>query len=246
MGSVIKRTISLLSAILFLGAFLIIGNAVAESDVAEQNLPLQLGDYLSVEYIDLLIQTRSPMTASKQTDKRRHCNVDFDSKDKEIYFGIENFHDSEALYVADLALGNVKKIYGQTAVKLKVLSRSEFSISVEGKTLTYRYVGNLKKYIARNTIAGKYKDNKGGLYTFTEEGLATFPARSFRYEVPTDFMFGFDQFFEIPQHRDGIKYGFKVINNELQLFKIVGEFVDEPEPNPFVTLTRIGDAEAKP
>ena len=229
---------------LFLCAFLFAGNALSKSDEVVSDLPLQLGDYLTVEYIDHLMQTRSPMTASEQSDKRRHCNVDFDSKVKEVYFGFDNFHDSEALYVTDSGLRNVKKIYGQTPAKLKALSRSEFFITVEGKTLIYRHVGNLKEYIARNTVAGKYKDNMGGLYTFTEEGLATFPGRSFKYEVPTDFMFGFDQVYE--KRQDGEAYGFKVVNNELQLFKIVGEFIGEPEPIPFVTLTRIDDAETKP
>jgi hypothetical protein len=225
---------------MLLGAFLIVGI------VAAQDFPVQLGDYISVEYIDALIQTRSPIKAGERSDRRRYCKVEFDTKGKEIFFGIGNFHDSEALYVTGPTLGNVRKVFGQMPVKLKVVSPSEFSISIEGKTLVFRHVGSLKRFVAHNTIAGKYKDNKGGLYTFTEEGLAIFPDRSFRYEVPTDLMLGFDKLYEIPQHRDGIQYGFKVVNNELQLFKIVGEFVDEPEPNPFVTLTRIGDEESKP
>ena len=57
-------------------------------------------------------------------------------------------------------------------------------------------------------------------------------------------MTSFDQFYETRQ--DGEAYGFRVVNSELQLFKIVGKFVDEPELKPFVTLTRIGDAETKP
>lgn len=240
----IKHTNILIHTLLILGAFLFVGNACAESEVAEQNLPLQSGDYLSVEYIDLLNQTRSPMAANEQTDKRRHCNVDFDSKDKEIYLGFDNFHDPEALYVADSSLRNVKKSYDHAPAKLEVLSRSEFSIAIEGKTLIYRYVGDLKKYIARNTVAGQYTDNEGNLYTFTEEGLATLPDRSFEYVVPTDFMFGFDQINET--RNSGAAYGFKVVNNKLQLFRIVGEFIDEPESKPFVTLTRIEHTEAKP
>ena len=55
-------------------------------------------------------------------------------------------------------------------------------------------------------------------------------------------MVGFDSFFEVKPHGDGKVYGFKLIKNELQLFNMEGEMGDEPEPNPFVTLTRIGDA----
>ena len=235
----------LLRTLFFLGAMLFTGSVVATSSGAVQKLPIQLGDYLSVEYIDFLIQTRSPIAAGEQSDQRRYCSVEFNTKDNKIYFGIGNFHDSEALYVTDTTLRNVAKVHGQLPVAFKVLSRSEFSIRFDSKVHIYRYVGKLQNYIARNTVAGKYKDNKGGLYTFTEEGLATFPDRKFHYKVPTDLTMGFDQIFEIPIRRDGLKYGFKVANNELQLFKIVGEFVDEPEAIPFLTLTRIGESKAE-
>jgi hypothetical protein len=242
-----KHFISLLRTLLLLGAFVCAGNTVAKSGVAVQEFPLQLGDYLTVEYIDLLSQTQSPITACEKSDSRQYIKINFNAKNNLIGFTLMgNFHEGLGGIVTDTSMKTIRDDFGKTPAKLKVLSRSEFSISVEGKTLIYRYVGNLNQYIARNTIAGKYKDDKGGLYTLTEEGLAKFPDHIFRYEVPTDLMFGFDQFYEIPQHRDGIKYGFKVVNKELQLFKIVGEFVDEPEPNPFVTLTRIGDAETIP
>lgn len=122
-----------------------------------------------------------------------------------------------------------------------MLSRSEFSIKLKGKSLVYRYVGNYKQFIARNTIAGKYEDEKGGLYTFTEDGMATFPDRGFRYEVDADFlMINFDTFFEVlPQVPFvGTQYGFKLINNKLQIFEMGGPMGNEPEPKPFVTLTR--------
>ena len=242
----LTQIILILRTLFVMGIFLFAGNVVAEAGVVDQKLPLQLGDYLSVEYIDYLIQTRSPITAGEKSDQRRYCKVEFDVKDKKLYFGIGNLHDSEALYVTNSTLGNVTKVFGQFPVKLKVFSPSEFSIKVDAKVVRFRYVGNFQIYIARNTVAGKYKDNKGALYTLTEEGLAMFPDRKFRYEVPTDLTMGFDQFYEIPIRDDGIKYGFKVINSELQLFKIVGEFVDKPEPNPFLILTRIDDASAAP
>lgn len=241
-----KYTINLFLSLLCLWVSLLVWNTTVIASVVEKELPLQRGDYLSVEYIDMLKQTRSPITAGKHTDYRQYITIGYSAVYKQIYIrGMGSFHEGLEGLVTDKSLNIVSDKFGETPAKIKVLSRFEFSIAVEGKVLVYRYVGNLQNYIARNTVAGKYKDNKGGLYIFTEEGLATFPDRKFQYEVPTDLTMGFDQIFEIPIRRDGLKYGFKVVNNELQLFKIVGEFVDEPESIPFLTLTRIRDAKAE-
>jgi len=229
-----------------LWTFKLSGIAYAESSVVEKSLPLQLGDYLSVEYIDLLRKTRSPMVAGKNSDSRQYIKIYFNVNKKVIGFSLMgNFHEGLGGIVTDPSLNVLREDFGETPAKLKVLSRSEFSVEVEGKTLVYRYVRNYKQFIALNTIVGKYKDGTGLLYTFTEDGLATFPNRSYAYEVESDFvMTSFDQFYETRE--DGEAYGFKVVNNELQLFKIVGEFTDELESKPFITLTRVGDVETKP
>jgi hypothetical protein len=245
----IKRINIPVRILLLLGAFLFAGSARAEPAVAEQSLPLQLGDYLTTEYIDLLNQTRSPFAAGKKSDSRQYLSVGFDDKEKIIDFSLMgNFHEGLGGIVADTSLKITQDDFGETPARLKVLSRSEFSVEVEGKTLVYRYVGNYKQYIARNTIAGKFKDGEGHLYTFTEDGLATFPTRSFQYEVAADFVtIIFDTFFEVIPEGGGTQYGFKHIQkNKLQLFEMGGPMGDRPEPKPFVTLTRVGDAETKP
>jgi hypothetical protein len=244
---ILGHIIPLLRTLLVLAGFIFALNAVAKPSATEQGFQLQLGDYLSVDYIDVLRQTRSPITACEKSDFRQYIRLGYSATDKQFYFrAMGNFHEGIEGITTDLSLNIVIDHLAETPARLKALSRSEFAIAVDGKMHSYRYVGSLKQFIAKNTIAGKYKDNEGNLYTFTEEGLATFPDRSFQYEVATDLIFGFDQFFEMPQRQDGTKYGFKVVNNELQLFKIVGEFTDEPESIPFITLIRIGDVEAKP
>ncbi|MDO8989113.1 MAG: hypothetical protein Q7U91_05720 [Sideroxyarcus sp.] len=239
----------LIRATLFLCAFAFAGFSHSKDDV-EPGLPLLLGDYLSVEYIDLLRQTRSPIAAGSNSDHRQYIKTDFDTNERLIDFTLMgNFHEGLGGIIADTSLLVIEEDFGETPAKLKVMSRFEFIVEVDGKTLVYHYVGNYKQFIARNTIAGQYKDKKGGLYTFTEEGIATFPDHSFRYEVDADFgMISFDTFFEVlPQYPfAGTQYGFKLFNNKLQIFEMGGPMGNEPEPNPFVTLTRIEDAEAKP
>jgi hypothetical protein len=251
----VKRINTLVHTLLLLWTFQLSGIAYAESSVVEKSLPLQLGDYLSVEYIDLLRKTRSPMVAGKNSDSRQYIKIYFNVNKKVIGFSLMgNFHEGLGGIVTDPSLNVLREDFGETPAKLKVLSRSEFSVEVEGKTLVYRYVRNYKQFIARNTIAGKFKDGEGHLYTFTEDGLATFPTRSFQYEVAADFVtIIFDTFFEVIPHGNstqygiaGTQYGFKLINNKLQIFEMGGPMGNEPESKPFVTLTRIEEAVVKP
>lgn len=44
----------------------------------------------------------------------------------------------------------------------------------------------LETFINRHTLAGKYKDERGGVYEFTEAGDATLPDRKFAYEILLD------------------------------------------------------------
>lgn len=235
-----KYVFSINFSLLFLWAILVAGSVVANAGVVEENIPLQLGDYLAVEYIDLLHQTRSPISAGKQSDHRQYIKIKFNIKKKLISFSLMgSFHEGLEGLVTDKSLNIISDKFGEPPAKIKVLSRFEFSITVDGKVLVYRYVGNLQQFIARETLVGSYKDSNGGQYNLSEDGQATFPDRVFHYEVVTDYvMNGFDTFFEKLPQGGGASYGFKFEKNELQLFMMGGPMGDEPDDKPFVTLTR--------
>ena len=231
-----------LTSILFFGSSFLAVNISANSDLIKQDLPLLIGDYLDAEYIGVLSKTHSPITASKQSVKQEFCNVSYDDNDKKIYFTIGNFHTSDIVLVADKLLLKIVNIFNKTTTRLKVLSHSEFSLSIDGRLHTYRYIGVLDKYIAEQTVVGRYRDGNGAQYSFSDNGVATFPSRSFSYVVMSDYtMSRFDHFIELIPGADAIEYGFKFVNDELQLFMMGGPMGNEPEPRPFVTLTRIKD-----
>jgi hypothetical protein len=227
-------------------------NKAANTNVADagiivvaQRFPLQIGDYLTVEFIDLLTQTHSPITARNRSDHRQYITSRI--LNNELSFTLMgNFHEGLDGFGINSSGVMVAHSFGNKLTGFKILSDSEFVLTLAGRSLTYRYVGNLDSFIAGQTIAGKYRDNKGALYIFTVEGRAIFPNRSFQYIVTPDVFGSFDSFFEVVPHGDGTQYGFKFVNNELQLFKMGGPMGDQPEPNPFVTLLRIGVEESKP
>lgn len=242
-----KYAFSIFCSLLLLWIILIAGTVVANAGVIEEGIPLQLGDYLTVEYIELLHQTSSPMFAGKNSDHRQYIKTKFNFKTKLISFTLMgSFHEGLEGLVTDKSLNIVSDKFGETPAKIKALSPFEFFIEIDGKKLIYRHVGKLQQFIARHTLVGNYKDSNGGQYDLTEDGNATFPDRAFHYKVATDYvMNGFDTFFEDLPQGGGVSYGFKFERNELQLFMMGGPMGDEPDDKAFVTLTRIGNEEGK-
>lgn len=217
---------------------------VASSAIA-QTYPILIGDYLSVEYINVLQKTHSPLTAAEESDGRQY--IPGKMLDNEPNFTVMGgFHQG----LGGFGINSAGKIdahsFGKQLSGIKILNNKEFILMFDDKDLTYRYVGNLNQFIASQTIVGKYKSDIGELYTFTVEGTATYPGKTFQYKVFSDYvMVGFDSFFEVKPKGGGKVYGFKLIKNKLQLFNMGGPMGDEPEDKPFVTLTRIGDEEGK-
>jgi hypothetical protein len=245
MGSA-KRINNMVRTLLLLWMFLFAGVARAESTMVE-SLPLQLGDYLSIEYINLLCQTRSPVKARERSDHRQYMSAKI--VQNELNFTLMgSFHSGLAGFWVNAA-GQFTGGYNNEFRDLKILSNSEFVITHKGKKLTYRYVGDLDQFVARNTITGKYTDSQGRVYSFTEDGVATFPERSFRFNIVEDFpRVDIDDLAEIPpgEHESIQDYSFRFVGDELQLFEMGGPIGTIRESNPFVMLTRIGDESTKP
>ena len=211
------------------------------SKAISSTYPILIGDYLSVEYINVLQKTRSPLTAAEESDGRQFINGKMlDNKPNFTIMG--GFHEGLGGFGIDYKGDLNPGIHGMKFAGSRILSDKEFVLKFDDKDLTYRYVGNLNQFVASQTIVGKYKSDMGELYTFTVEGTATYPGKTFQYKVFSDYvMVGFDSFFEVTPKGGGKVYGFKLIKNKLQLFNMGGPMGDEPEDKPFVTLTRIKD-----
>lgn len=248
---------------LILILLLLISNyAVADSVANNINLTLQSGDYLGTSFIDILKKTRSPLYSIEHSDSQPNMQVTVSEDGKHYRLKPFDFHYGDSTYESDASFKDVK-LEGQKVNKViaevKIISRTDFIFfsnwdsvvdSESSKDLSFKevfksehyfYIDNLKQFINRFTIAGKYKDSDGHSYIFTEEGEAIFPENKFPYEVSLDFFSqGYDSI------RIGVKeahitrgqYAYKVNKNTLQLFKIVGEFIDEPDALPFLNLTR--------
>ena len=90
---------------------------------------------------------------------------------------------------------------------------------------------------------GRYVDRKGKQYSFSKEGIASWPDRSFSYALSLDSSEAGCDYFQTddpkePGHRK--RYGFKWNGDRLDLFAIVYD-QDIPiacEDRPFASLVR--------
>jgi hypothetical protein len=106
-------------------------------------------------------------------------------------------------------------------------------------------------FFNRLLIAGHYVDPNGKLYSFEQDGSATWGKRQFQYEINRDYLNDDLDFFYCPNDFDSTRnsipaYHFQWRNDTLLLFK--ERFSDEEraarafETAPFLILTRIGAA----
>ncbi len=68
----------------------------------------------------------------------------------------------------------------------ETLSLKEPHFAKRKNTLFARLAEPLETFVNKNTVAGKYKDEQGESYEFTDDGDAILPGRKFAYEVLLD------------------------------------------------------------
>ena len=165
----------------------VVSIGVEASNAIVQTYPLLIGDYLSVEYIDILRETRSPLAATERSDGRQYIFEEMLNNEPSFTI-MGGFHQGLGGLGIN-AKGELSPgIHGIKFVGSKILNDKEFMLMFADKNLLYRYVGNLDKFIASQTVVGKYKSDTGTLYTFTEDGAAIFPGKTFKYEVFSDYV----------------------------------------------------------
>lgn len=100
----------------------------------------------------------------------------------------------------------------------------------------------LQKHANKQLLAGRYRDQKGNPYTFSDEGVATWPDRTFAYELPLDPMQAECDYIRTDAPKNPAIapfYGFKWNGERLDLYKIVPGELIACEPKPFASLTRL-------
>jgi len=92
----------------------------------------------------------------------------------------------------------------------------------------YTFVGDFDRYLRRLALAGEYADDKGQSYRFNEDGSGVFPNQRFRYTVASDHTNeDFDSYY-IPKNKADAEFiGFKRNGDQLEIYRVLGEFPEE-------------------
>lgn len=101
----------------------------------------------------------------------------------------------------------------------------------------------LKEYANELLLVGRYVDRKGKQYSFSKEGVASWPDKSFLYELPLDSSEAGCDYFQTDDPKEPgnwKRYGFKWKGDRLDLFTIT---YDRGTPiacedHPFISLVR--------
>jgi len=162
----------------------------------------EVGSYLRADYIEKLVETRSPLKAETElngpTMFRVESELEAGGAVKESRQGlflteIFNFHEGGATMQL-FADGTIKPVTNVESIKnlqLESATPSTFTISYQEDSeiqrgLKFVHVGDVYKFVAAKTVVGRYLDVAGNEYQFTENGEALFPDGKHEYEVGID------------------------------------------------------------
>ncbi len=123
------------------------------------------GDYLSDAYVAFLKESHSPLAALKRNFSPQIISVENGRIVEHI-----NWHEGCTIHPA------------QECPDAKSLNSNDKD-EVTLKGVTYRLTSDPDTVIGAIVLGGEYVDERGKLYRFDDRGTATFPDRSFRYEL---------------------------------------------------------------
>jgi hypothetical protein len=206
------------------------------SVMAQSPIRLRKGEYLRVDYLEILKKQRSTFLAGGKdgVGGTLSARIEFKGNDQSISFS-DNFHETDMDRIVDLQ-SNALRVDDPKIdpLRLKMLSENEFEI-VEPKSrlAKFRFVDSIDQTAISHTIAGKYVDSAGALYEFSSNGTAIFPDRTVHFEIGLDHVM--DRFDYIIFKGESWAFQFK--NKKLMFFKFINDEMAEPLPNPFLILT---------
>lgn len=220
------------------------------------------GIWMNDSYVEILRQTRMPHQAAKKgapvviAIKREgrvypYLATDFEKVALMVVLALEPDikPDSYRLVLgeknAPTSSADVKYIWfkGRRDAdrKFRKLAFKDVFI-MKGKWADYEHVGmELGPVVNRIVLAGRYKDKDGREWSFTEQGQATFPDKSFYYELSINDKSAGCEYLEAEDltAADGKSYyGYSWKQGKLHLFR--GEVKNDRvrcEAKPFAVLT---------
>ena len=215
------------------------------------------GHWVRKKYLDSLRSTRSPFTEAPES-------VSISAKNNRLYW--TNYHEgswrrilriepSDNAYVLVVGQWEVEspapnetlrvpfKPARDQAGKIVSIAFLDDSLARSKGESFIRLPLPLEEYANELLLVGRYVDRKGKQYSFSKEGIASWPDRSFSYALSLDSSEAGCDYFQTddpkePGHRK--RYGFKWNGDRLDLFAIVYD-QDIPiacEDRPFASLVR--------
>lgn len=190
-----------------------------------------IGDWYNLEYIKLLINSRSPKIA---VDKIEHPSISFGiNKDNKKYFLLNsNFNDASGNTVEINNDGTISEVVGNKL--LKPLAKIEKyngdyllilinRFSENDSFNKYIRIKDFKQFINGILLNGLYKNKNDELYLFYN-GKGKWNDKIVKYEIGLNYTFIDCDYITIENEKDEygypLRYGFEIKSNVLKLYKI--------------------------
>jgi hypothetical protein len=193
------------------------------------------GSWLSEVYAEALLATRSPLAAAARSEPLG-LEVTPDR------LSVTSFHEGfwRVLRAVEpgAASGEVVLVLGEQAEVAEPAAwrrvnarlgpgeppRLSAALWSDDVVIYRRLPGTLKGFVNHGLLAGKYRDQRGRVYSFSEDGEATWPERSFPYQVSLDVSEAACDYLQTPdptQPGGQRRYGFAWVDGKLQLHHVV-------------------------
>jgi len=160
----------------------------ADKKAASPSSQLELGDFLSSNYLEVLEKTRSPLTA----EDGRAINMVVVQKNQGVtdVLAIMNFHEGGSMFRVDQS-GTVtlKKTAGMDTshYTVQIINNKEIIVGFNHfPPERFIFVKDLQGVISGKSMAGRYVDHEGRPYTFSSTGVATMPTGTFKFTIGSD------------------------------------------------------------
>jgi hypothetical protein len=225
---------------MMLGLTMVFAPATAQQPPPEQIraiTSLQAGDYLLRSYIQSLKHTLSPL-ASLEIGSRPQAVSVSRTGDAIALMEVFNWHEGCSLLTVTMAAPTALH-YGDCDRPHDLSVQTPSGLVLNGKP--YDFVGNAEHAIAAIVLGGVYTDAEGRRYTFGPDGQATFPGKSFPFELGIDQVVPPDSRYD--SFRDKTNNGsivFRRRGDSLVLYRApANDFGPLDDTHPLVTLHRI-------
>jgi hypothetical protein len=215
------------------------------------------GNWVRKKYLDSLRSTRSQFSEQPE-------NVSISAKNNRLNW--TTYHESSWRRILRIepSDNNYVLVVGQWEVESPASSETLYvpfkpTINHEGKIASIEFLDDslvsskrepfirlpvpLKEYANELLLLGRYVDRNGKQYSFSKEGVASWPDKSFSYELPLDSSEAGCDYFQTDDPKEPgrwKRYGFKWKGDRLDLFTILYDR-DTPiacEDHSFVSLVR--------